>query len=151
MFTLMQLPEHVRNQGVHLGGVEAAAELVSKGEADAKDFRWFAKYAGWAPGQLLKECKAGVWFPAAASASLVFEVRIVVLIRIIVVFQRQGWGVVPCSRSCLPFLHEVQRSAWRGWIAVCASLQCFINETRVRFPAATLTSFASNTDSLICF
>lgn len=35
--------------------------------------RWFARYAGWGPGQLQRECRAGVWFTAAASPDLILQ------------------------------------------------------------------------------
>eukprot|EP00983_Pelagomonas_calceolata_P060446 1146365-Pelagomonas_calceolata.AAC.4 len=60
-------------QGVYLGGIEAAAKMVAKKEADTKDFKWYARYAGWGPKQLERECKAGVWFTAAASAPLILS------------------------------------------------------------------------------
>uniref|UniRef100_A0A7S0S201 YqgE/AlgH family protein n=1 Tax=Chlamydomonas leiostraca TaxID=1034604 RepID=A0A7S0S201_9CHLO len=58
-------------KGVHLGGVDAARELVAAGKADPLEFKWYVKYAGWGPGQLESECKAGVWFTAAASARVI--------------------------------------------------------------------------------
>ena len=35
--------------------------------------RIFTRMCGWGPGQLESECTAGVWFTAAASASLVLD------------------------------------------------------------------------------
>eukprot|EP00955_Chlamydomonas_euryale_P048394 353950-Chlamydomonas_euryale.AAC.7 len=58
-------------KGVHLGGIEAARNKVATGEAPADDFRWFARYSGWGAGQLEGECRAGVWFTAAASPELI--------------------------------------------------------------------------------
>ncbi|KAF5842473.1 hypothetical protein DUNSADRAFT_7083 [Dunaliella salina] len=60
-------------KGVYLGGIEAAAKMVARKEADVKDFKWYARYAGWGPKQLERECKAGVWFTAAASAPLILS------------------------------------------------------------------------------
>lgn len=58
-------------KGVHMGGIEAARQAVASGEAQPEEFRWFARYSGWGPGQLEDECRAGVWFTAAGSPDLV--------------------------------------------------------------------------------
>ncbi|KXZ56964.1 hypothetical protein GPECTOR_1g870 [Gonium pectorale] len=60
-------------KGVYLGGMDAARSAVDAGRVQAKDFRWFSAYAGWAPGQLLMECKRGVWFTAAASPRVLLQ------------------------------------------------------------------------------
>ncbi|EFJ40535.1 hypothetical protein VOLCADRAFT_108114 [Volvox carteri f. nagariensis] len=60
-------------QGVYAGGIDAARDAVDAGFAQAKSFRWFNAYAGWGPGQLLMECKRGVWFTAAASPKLILQ------------------------------------------------------------------------------
>ncbi len=58
-------------KGVFLCNIAAAEQAVRSGHAAATDFRFFAKYSGWGPGQLIRECRAGVWFCAAAGPSLV--------------------------------------------------------------------------------
>ncbi|PNH05041.1 hypothetical protein TSOC_008732 [Tetrabaena socialis] len=60
-------------KGVYLGGMDSARDAVEAGRAEAKDFRWFSAYAGWAAGQLAAECKRGVWFTAAASPKVVLQ------------------------------------------------------------------------------
>lgn len=50
--------------------MHGAGAAVAAGIAKPEDFRFFAQYAGWAPGQLEEECKSGVWFCTAASPSL---------------------------------------------------------------------------------
>lgn len=58
--------------GVYLGGYESACELVQQdGSAcRADEFKFFARYCGWAPGQLESECERGVWYPIAAAKEL---------------------------------------------------------------------------------
>jgi hypothetical protein len=57
-------------QGIYHHNVHGAGAAVAAGIAEPDDFRFFAQYAGWAPGQLEEECKSGVWFCTAASPSL---------------------------------------------------------------------------------
>lgn len=57
-------------QGIYHHNVHGAGAAVAAGTAEPEDFRFFAQYAGWAPGQLEEECKSGVWFCTAASPSL---------------------------------------------------------------------------------
>lgn len=57
-------------QGIYHHNVHGAGAAVAAGVAEPEDFRFFAQYAGWAPGQLEEECKSGVWFCTAASPSL---------------------------------------------------------------------------------
>ena len=57
-------------QGIYHHNVHGAGAAVAAGAAEPEDFRFFAQYAGWAPGQLEEECKSGVWFCTAASPSL---------------------------------------------------------------------------------
>ena len=44
---------------------------VNAQQAYCDGYRWYARYCGWAPGQLKDECEKGVWFTAAASASVI--------------------------------------------------------------------------------
>ncbi|KAF6264861.1 hypothetical protein COO60DRAFT_1481158 [Scenedesmus sp. NREL 46B-D3] len=63
-------------EGVYHHNVHGAAAAVAAGKADPSDFRFFAQYAGWAPGQLEEECKAGVWFCTAASPALTLNAEL---------------------------------------------------------------------------
>jgi putative transcriptional regulator len=61
--------------GVYLGGYDSACELV-KQDAEAcgpDEFKFFARYCGWAPGQLESECERGVWYPIAAAKELALK------------------------------------------------------------------------------
>jgi putative transcriptional regulator len=60
-------------QGIYHHNVHGAGAAVAAGLAEPEDFRFFAQYAGWAPGQLEEECKSGVWFCTAASPSLTLD------------------------------------------------------------------------------
>eukprot|EP00238_Polyblepharides_amylifera_P004359 CAMPEP_0196573086 /NCGR_PEP_ID=MMETSP1081-20130531/3041_1 /TAXON_ID=36882 /ORGANISM="Pyramimonas amylifera, Strain CCMP720" /LENGTH=244 /DNA_ID=CAMNT_0041890663 /DNA_START=337 /DNA_END=1071 /DNA_ORIENTATION=- len=59
--------------GLFLGGMESAAEIVEAGLADAQEFKFFARYAGWGPGQLENEVANNVWYAAASSKELVLK------------------------------------------------------------------------------
>lgn len=59
--------------GVYLNGFDHAQKDVLKGAKNASDFKWYARYCGWSPGQLEEECKSGVWFPAACSSNLIVK------------------------------------------------------------------------------
>jgi putative transcriptional regulator len=59
--------------GVYLGGYESACELVKDGEMDANECKFFARYCGWGPGQLVGECERGVWHPVACSKQLALK------------------------------------------------------------------------------
>jgi putative transcriptional regulator len=63
-------------EGVYHHNVHGAAAAVAAGKADPSDFRFFAQYAGWAPGQLEEECKSGVWFCTAASPALTLNAEL---------------------------------------------------------------------------
>jgi putative transcriptional regulator len=47
--------------GIRVCTIAAAAAAVAAGRAAPDEFRFFACYSGWGPGQLQRECKAGVW------------------------------------------------------------------------------------------
>ena len=45
-------------KGVYMGGIDAAKSRVQAGGADSGQFKWFAGYAGWGPGQLQTGARA---------------------------------------------------------------------------------------------
>ena len=47
--------------GIRVATVADAAAAVQAGRARTDEFRFFAQYSGWGPGQLQGECKRGVW------------------------------------------------------------------------------------------
>eukprot|EP00899_Mesostigma_viride_P011503 jgi/Mesvir1/20353/Mv19939-RA.1 len=59
--------------GVSIGGFGAARRCVREGIHGPEEFRIFNRYAGWGPGQLEREIKAGVWHSAACSPSLILR------------------------------------------------------------------------------
>lgn len=62
--------------GVYHLNVHGACAAVDAGAAEPGDFRFFAQYAGWAPGQLEEECRSGVWFCTAASPALTLNTEL---------------------------------------------------------------------------
>lgn len=58
-------PKHTRArarpQGIRVCSVTAAHDAVTAGRAAPGEFKFFSQYSGWGPGQLQRECKAGVW------------------------------------------------------------------------------------------
>lgn len=59
--------------GIRVATVADAAAAVQAGRARPEEFRFFAQYSGWGPGQLQGECKRGVWFVSAASSPLALD------------------------------------------------------------------------------
>lgn len=57
--------------GVYLGGVHGVADALERGVANTLDVKLLTRYAGWGPGQLEEEIKAGVWIVAAASRDVI--------------------------------------------------------------------------------
>lgn len=57
--------------GVYLGGVQGVADAMESGRADTLDVKLLTRYAGWGPGQLEQEIKAGVWIVSAASRDVI--------------------------------------------------------------------------------
>ncbi len=57
--------------GVYLGGVQGVADAMESGRASALDVKLLTRYAGWGPGQLEEEIKAGVWIVSAASRDVI--------------------------------------------------------------------------------
>lgn len=65
------------------GEIAVGPELGVTGDRDAlaavlrgdgpQDFRLLIGYAGWGPGQLEDEIRAGAWLPAPVDAALIFE------------------------------------------------------------------------------
>ena len=47
--------------------------MPQAGELDPSRFKLLTRYSGWGPGQLQRECQAGVWLTAAASSSFVLQ------------------------------------------------------------------------------
>lgn len=58
--------------GVYLGGLPAALELVSRGLAPASRFHLMLGMAGWGAGQLQAEVARGLWHVVSASPDLCF-------------------------------------------------------------------------------
>eukprot|EP00959_Pyramimonas_sp_CCMP1952_P338155 7081570-Pyramimonas_sp.AAC.1 len=53
--------------------MESAKALVEAGEAKPEEFKFFARYAGWGPGQLQSEVERDVWYVAASAKELVLK------------------------------------------------------------------------------
>ncbi|GBF99958.1 hypothetical protein Rsub_12651 [Raphidocelis subcapitata] len=62
--------------GIRVCTVGAAAAAVRAGKARPEEFRFFAQYSGWGPGQLQRECKAGVWYVASVSSQLALSEKL---------------------------------------------------------------------------
>lgn len=71
-----------QSDGVLAGQIDAGDDLAVSGDADAlaemirvatRPFKLFLGYAGWGPGQLEGEVRAGVWLPADIDGPLVFD------------------------------------------------------------------------------
>jgi len=63
------------SDGIYYGGSEHAMSLVQDGKAKPEDFRFFFKYAAWAPGQLEGEMESGCWCAVRSSLDLVLKPR----------------------------------------------------------------------------
>jgi len=63
------------SDGIYYGGSEHAMSLVQEGAAKPEDFRFFFKYAAWAPGQLENEMESGCWCSVRSSLDLVLKPR----------------------------------------------------------------------------
>ncbi|KAF5836229.1 hypothetical protein DUNSADRAFT_6241 [Dunaliella salina] len=59
--------------GVHMGGVSAAVDKVATGKLPPNSFKFFSGAVVWEPKQLEREIKAGCWYTAACSRSLVLK------------------------------------------------------------------------------
>lgn len=58
-------------EGVILVTARTGLEILASRESAR--FRCYAGYAGWAPGQLEEEMRAGAWVPLACSDDLIFD------------------------------------------------------------------------------
>ena len=63
------------SDGIYYGGSEHAMSLVQDGKAKPENFRFFFKYAAWAPGQLEGEMESGCWCAVRSSLDLVLKPR----------------------------------------------------------------------------
>lgn len=62
------------SEGVFWGGnFEVLKALVSQGEVDPDDIRFFVGYSGWAPQQLEGELEANSWIVSPAKAKFAFS------------------------------------------------------------------------------
>jgi putative transcriptional regulator len=59
--------------GLYLGGMDCAKQMVTDGKAKPEEFKFFARYAGWGPGQLESEAERDVWYVAASAKELVLK------------------------------------------------------------------------------
>jgi len=59
--------------GVYLGGLNEALIDIMNNKAKSEEFKFFAKYCGWAKGQLEQEIAAGCWFVCATDTSTIHE------------------------------------------------------------------------------
>jgi len=59
--------------GLYLGGMDCAKQMVTDGQAKPEEFKFFARYAGWGPGQLESEAERDVWYVAASAKELVLK------------------------------------------------------------------------------
>jgi putative transcriptional regulator len=60
-------------QGVIASASRKVLEVIARGDVP-KNLMALVGYAGWAPGQLENEIRAGAWLPTDLEASLVFDV-----------------------------------------------------------------------------
>ena len=95
--------------GVYLGGYDSACELVQQdgSTCHADEFKFFARYCGWAPGQLESECERGVWFPVAAAKEL--------SLKQVIQLPKPLWREI--SELCGGELEEMARKAYQTYEA----------------------------------
>jgi putative AlgH/UPF0301 family transcriptional regulator len=60
-------------EGIYVGGIKEARELVADGKARPKEFKFFFNGVEWPPGVLEMELKAGRWDVVEATPDLVLK------------------------------------------------------------------------------
>lgn len=60
-------------KGLYTGAVGEVQAAIREGRCQPEQLHCYVNYAGWGPGQLQRECEAGVWLLAAANAPLVLS------------------------------------------------------------------------------